>query len=54
MKFADRIIFFVIFVLLSLVTFGVYPVYFWVTRMQAQTVMMEEQTELLKKLVDKS
>jgi hypothetical protein len=41
---ANRLGNFIIFVLLTLVTVGIYPLYFHVTRMQ-------EQTDLLRELI---
>ena len=37
----DRFVGFIIFLALTVVTFGFYPLYFWVTR-------IEEQTQLLR------
>ena len=43
----ERLGFFLIFIILSVVTLGIYPVYFYVTRMEEQV----EQTKLLREIL---
>ena len=45
---AQRLGNFVIFVLLSIVTLGLYPIYFYVTRTQENSELLRRQVELLE------
>jgi len=45
---ANRLKFFIIFLLLSLVTFGIYPFYFTVTRLKEQNDLLAEIRDELK------
>ena len=48
MSFAEKFRHFLIFLLLSFVTFGLYPVYFMVSRQQEQNEILKEIRESLE------
>ena len=49
MTFSSRLGNFVIFIVLTVLTLGLYPIYFWITQMKTQTEMLVEIVRLLQK-----
>ncbi|MDC0073201.1 DUF4234 domain-containing protein [Gammaproteobacteria bacterium] len=41
-RFGERLLFFIIFLLLSLITFGIYPLYYFLTRFNEMHVALEQ------------
>jgi hypothetical protein len=40
MNFTERLGFFVLFLILTIITIGFYPIYFYVTQMKTQTMLL--------------
>ena len=50
---SNRLKHFLIFILLTIVTVGLYPIYFWVSRMEEQSALLDEMlAELQSKRVE--
>ncbi len=50
MSFADRLMSFLVFLLLTVITFGTYPIYFYITTKREEIALLRQISEKLDRI----